>query len=50
VDSPWIEWKISLMVNTPCPLYLQETLNQGRVEYGHGATDFLLETDLNYVP
>jgi len=21
-----------------------------QVEYGHGATDFLLETDLNYLP
>jgi hypothetical protein len=52
-----------LIVNNLDPLYLQETFNrpfdsrdgelaQGRpqVEYDHGATDFLLETDLNHVP
>jgi len=39
-----------LIVNNLYPLYLQETLNRPQVEYDHGATDFLLETDLNHVP
>jgi hypothetical protein len=49
VDSPWIEWKISLIVST-FSIVLGPGIRVARLEYGHGEADFLLEANLNNVP
>src|SRR5688500_12905115 len=46
VDSPWMEWKISLMVSITAGARRPEGLRYP-LEYSHGQGYVLYETDLN---